>query len=235
MIMKQSIINQTTHRRGFLGTLAAGAAALGLSVLTRPLAVQAETFELDSTPAEAESWFDKIKGKHRMVFDATHPHEVFPFAWPKVFLMTNETTGSPSTDCTAVIVLRHSAIGYAFKDDLWAKYKLGEVFEANDHLTKAPALRNPFWFPKTGDFSVPGLGNMEIGINQLQEKGVMFCVCEVAMTVYASVVGEKMKMDPAVVRQEWVKGILPGIQPVPSGIWAVGRAQEHGCGYVFTG
>src|SRR6187551_1925213 len=108
MIMKPSIINQTTHRRGFLGTLAAGAAALGLSMLTRPLPVQAETFEPDSTPAELESWFDKIKGKHKMVFDATQPHEVFPFAWPKVFLMTNETTGSPPADCTAVLVLRHT-------------------------------------------------------------------------------------------------------------------------------
>src|SRR5688572_12161002 len=122
--MKPSNINQTTHRRGFLGTLAAGAAALGLSVLARPLPLQAEAFAPESTPDELESWFAKIKGKHRMVFDATHPHEIFPFAWPKVFLMTNEKTGSPPAECSAVIVLRHSAIGYAFKDDLWAKYKL---------------------------------------------------------------------------------------------------------------
>jgi len=28
---------------------------------------------------------------------------------------------------------------------------------------------------------------------------------------------------------------LPGIQPVPSGVWAIGRAQEHGCAYCFAG
>jgi intracellular sulfur oxidation DsrE/DsrF family protein len=30
-------------------------------------------------------------------------------------------------------------------------------------------------------------------------------------------------------------GLLPGIQIVPSGVWAVGRAQEHGCQYCFAG
>ncbi|MDQ3051539.1 MAG: hypothetical protein M3Q95_11680 [Bacteroidota bacterium] len=53
-----------------------------------------------------------------MVFDAPHPHEIFPFAWPKVFLMTNEKTGTPGSDCNAIVVLRHSAIAYAFEDRL---------------------------------------------------------------------------------------------------------------------
>ena len=46
------------------------------------------------------------------------------------------------------------------KDRLWATYNLGEVFEAKDHLTKAPALRNPFWKPNPGDFKVPGIGKI---------------------------------------------------------------------------
>ena len=41
--------------------------------------------------------------------------------------------------------------------------------------------------------------------------------------------------DPAAVKKEWVAGVLPGIQVVPSGVWAVGRAQEHGCAYCFAG
>ena len=41
--------------------------------------------------------------------------------------------------------MRHSAIGYAFDDNLWAKYKLGELFKADDPATGAPATRNPFW------------------------------------------------------------------------------------------
>jgi intracellular sulfur oxidation DsrE/DsrF family protein len=233
--MKQSTINPNKHRREFLGTLAAGAAALGLSALATPLHLDANPLSPPSEAAELEAWFDKINGKHRMVFDATHPHEIFPFAWPKVFLMTNEKTGTPNAECNAMIVLRHSAIAYAFEDRLWATYKFGEVFEANDPLTKAPALRNPFWKPKPGDFKVPGVGNVAIGINELQDVGVMFCVCELAMTVYSNVVGEKLKKDPIEIRNDWMAGLLPGIKPVPSGVWALGRAQERGCAYCFTG
>jgi intracellular sulfur oxidation DsrE/DsrF family protein len=133
------------------------------------------------------------------------------------------------------VVLRHAAVGYALNNDLWAKYKLGEVFKADDPLTKAPATRNPFWQPKQGDFKVPGLGNVAIGINELQNDGVMFCACNMAITVYSAVIADMMKMDAETVKKEWLAGVLPGIQVVPSGVWAVGRAQEHGCTYCFAG
>jgi len=55
---------------------------------------------------------------------------------------------------------------------------------------------------------VPGLGNVDIGINQLQENGVMFCVCDVAMTVYSTVVAQGMGKDAAEIKKEWVAGLL---------------------------
>lgn len=233
--MKTSTINPKSPRRKFIETLAAGAATLGLSAFTAPLKLDASPLSPPSDSSELESWFGKINGKHKIVFDATRPHEILPFAWPKVFLLTNEKTGTPNAECNAVVVLRHSAIAYAFEDRLWEKYKFGEVFEATDPATKAPALRNPFWKPKPGDFKIPGVGNVQIGINELQDVGVMFCVCEMAMTVYSAVIGEKMKLDPIEIRNDWMSGILPGIKPVPSGVWAVGRAQERGCAYCFAG
>ncbi len=44
-----------------------------------------------------------------------------------------------------------------------------------------------------------------------------------------------MKMDAKTVYNDWKSGVLPGIQIVPSGVWAVGRAQEHGCAYCYAG
>jgi hypothetical protein len=44
-----------------------------------------------------------------------------------------------------------------------------------------------------------------------------------------------MKMDVETVKKEWTAGILPNIQLVPSGVWALGRAQEKGCTYCFAG
>ncbi|MEO6037438.1 MAG: hypothetical protein ABIQ93_03425 [Saprospiraceae bacterium] len=236
--MKHDQANSPAPRRRFLSTIAAGAAALGLASLGAPARLNAASFSPDGEgtgPSEADQWFKKLKGKHRVVFDATQPHAVFPFAWPKVFLVTNQQTGSAATDCGVVVVLRHDAIGYAFEDRLWDKYHFGEMFKADDPKTKAASMRNPFWKPKPDDFKLPGVGEVAIGINELQKEGVMFCVCDMAITVYSAAVADNMKMKAEEVKKDWMSGLLPGIQVVPSGVWALGRAQEHGCGYIFAG
>jgi intracellular sulfur oxidation DsrE/DsrF family protein len=247
--MKEDNLEQSTHRRGFLGMLASGAAALGLTALTSPLQVNAQQEKGGGKPVqtmpknEADMWFDKLKGRHRVVYDATQPHEIFPFAWPKVFLMTNEATGSPASDCGVVVVLRHSAIGYAFQDKMWEKYSFGEMFKANDlgpafaaaDKDTATRTRNPFLNTKPGDFQVPGIGAINIGINDLMKDGVMFCVCNAAMTVYSAAASGKMGMKAEDAYTEWKANLIPGIQVVPSGVWALGRAQERKCAYIFAG
>jgi intracellular sulfur oxidation DsrE/DsrF family protein len=219
------------NRREFLGTLATSAAALGLSSLAT---LQAEASpEIMKMAADADAWFEKIKGKHRVVFDVPQPHEVFPFAWPRVFMVTNVATGTPENEQGVVVVLRHSAIPYAMDSNLWEKYKFGEVFKIDDPKTKAPSIRNMFWKPAEGDYKIPGVGPVKIGINELMESGVMFCVCDMAMTVYSNALAQGG--DPANVKKDFLAGLLPGVQPVPSGVWALGRAQEKKCAYIFAG
>lgn len=234
--MEKNDFRETTDRRRFLGSLATGAAAISIATIASPLQASAKSDEFSvSNTDDPDEWFKKIKGKHRVVFDATEPHEILTFAWPRVFLITNEKTGTPAKDQSVVVVLRHSAIPFAMEDKLWEKYKFGEVFKVEDPKTKAPALRNPFWKPQEGDYKVPGIGNVAIGVNELQDSGVMFCVCEMAITVYSAVVAEGMGKDAAETKKEWMAGLLPGVQPVPSGVWAIGRAQEKGCAYIFAG
>lgn len=237
--MKKNTSKSTT-RRGFLGSIAAGTAALSASTIAAPINSYAEAIQ-GSSPEDADAWFNKLKGKHKVVFDATKPHEILPFAWPKVFLLSNAATNTK--DCGVVVVLRHSAIPFAMEDRLWAKYGFGEffkvgsiggTFKAEDAET-AIKTRNPFWKPKTGDFVIPGVGAVPIGINDLQSEGVMFCVCDAALTVNSAAYAMKNNMDAAEVKKDWVGGLLPGVQIVPSGVWALGRAQEKGCGYIFAG
>jgi len=231
--------SEASPRRKFLGTLATGAAAIGLSTFGTSAIVKAGSLSNlhnnHNDPADPDEWFNKIKGKHRMILDVVEPKEgheaILPFAWPKVFLLTNASTGTPESDCNVVVVLRHNAIPYAMEDRLWAKYKLGDVFNVKDDTTGAASLRNRFWKPNPG-YSVPGVGPVPIGINELQDSGVMFCVCAMALKVNSAVIAEKMKMKPEDVMKDWLAGILPGIQVVPSGLWAVGRAQEHKCAYI---
>ncbi len=242
--MANKDLKSTTDRRKFIGSIASGAAAMGLATLTPSLNLHAEENNISqSNPDNPDAWFNQIKGKHRMVFDATRPHEVFPFAWPKVYLLTNAATGTPEKESSVVVVLRHSAIAFAFEDRLWSKYNfakmfkvdsIGPAFQAAD-AASAATMRNPFWKPKAGDFKMPGLGNLAIGINELQASGVLFCVCNMAMNVYTNIVAGQMSMKPEDVMKDWMAGLLPGIQVVPSGVWAVGRAQEHGCQYCFAG
>ena len=233
--MKKNNLNSVSERRDFLKQVASGAAALSLTMLTPPLSLHASP-GFEEPGEDADTWFKKIDGKkHRIVFDVTKPNGTMPFAWPKVFLLTNAATGTAEKDSGVVVILRHDGIPYAMESRLWEKYKFGELFKIDDDTTKAPSVRNMFWQPKPGDFKVPGIGEVAIGINDLQANGVMFCVCDMALTVFSAVAAQNMNMDAATVKKDWVSGILPGVQIVPSGVWAVGRAQEHGCAYCYAG
>lgn len=235
--MKKIQTNDASPRRKFIQTIAAGTAALGMANLVTAFQ-QVQAAPLNNFPDPGpDEWFNKIKGKHKIIYDVPEPNDMMPFAWSRVFLLTNAATGTPEKECNVVMVLRHSGIPYAMDDSLWAKYNFGEMFKIDDPLTKKPATRNPFWRPKPGDFKVPGIGNVAIGINELQDSGVMFCVCNMALTVYSAIAAgnDKLNMTAADVKAEWMKGILPGVQVVPSGVWAVGRAQEKGCAYCFAG
>lgn len=216
-------------RRGFLGALALGATASTISVLTNPIYASVTTFDTKGM-SDAEEWFNNIKGKHRIVYDGSTPNHGFPITWNWAFYLTNNGTGTPDEDMTAVTVIRHEALPIAFENRLWEKYPLGEVFEMNDSTGK-PYKRNPFYEPQDGDFPLPGID----GIKRMQERGAMFCACDLATKVYSNAVATKMNLDPKAVYEDWVAGILPNVQLVPSGVWALGRAQEHGCGYIFAG
>lgn len=225
----------TTNRRAFIGTLATGAATMSLAGLAAPLQSLAKEKHHFATDDDPDAWFNKIKGKHRIVFDVTQPNGMMPFAWSRVFLITNGMTGTAEKDNNVVVILRHEAIPFAMDSSLWTKYKFGEVFKVNDDKTKTSSLRNAFWKPGKDDFQVPGLGSVSIGINELQDSGVMFCACNMALTVYSAAVAQMNNMKQEDVYKDFMKGILPGIQVVPSGVWAVGRAQEHNCAYCYAG
>ena len=217
------------YRRGFLGTLAASTAA-GLVSLT-PLSLEAATrtrrIPENAADPSFEAWLNKITGKHKMLFDAPEVNSGMPVVWPRVWLNgNNENYGTKDTDNSAVIVLRHAAIPIAMQDAVWAKYKLGEMFNIKDG--DAAATRNVF--AKQMPLPLPGTGT-----EQLLASGAQVGVCNVAMTIYSGVAAKKMGMDPAAVKAEWVAGLIPGVQVVPSGGLAVARAQEKGCSYCFAG
>jgi hypothetical protein len=221
-------------RRGFLGRLAAGAAAMGLGSLVAPVegaAQLARTPRAAGTNPEFESWLNKITGKHKMIFDVPEPNDGFVFAWARVFLnTTNENYGTTDGDNSVVIVLRHAGIPFAMQSPMWAKYKLGQTFKINDPATKGPSIRHPLIGLKPGDAPIPGMGT-----DELISKGALVGVCNIALTFYSMNMAKETGIPAETIKKDWVANLLPGVTVVPSGVIAVNRAQEKGCAYCFAG
>lgn len=226
--MKPDQLN--SNRRDFLSAMVLGAAASGMSVLTNPLEAKIAAFD-NKKISDPDKWFDKIKGTHRVVFDGSMPHHNFPIIWNWAWYHTNNGSGSTDDDLTGMTVLRHNAIPFAMKDEVWKKYNMGEMFEVQDNNKKSAAIRNVVYEPQGKDMPFPFI----TGIKDLQDRGAMFCVCDLAMNVYSGMAAEKMGMEKEEVYQEWKDAVLPGIQIVPSGVWALSRAQAKDCGYIFAG
>ena len=63
----------------------------------------------------------------------------------------------------------------------------------------------------------------------------MFCVCNFALKVYSGMVALASNLNTEEVYNDWKRGVLNNVEVVPSGVWAVGRAQENGFAYCYAG
>jgi hypothetical protein len=221
-------LRSTTHRRGFLGRLGAMAATAGIAGLA-PAGLAADVATQDDVAADEkfEAWLNRITGKHRIVFDAPEVNSGFPAVFPRVYAMTmNQTYGTTDKDDSVVLILRHMAAAMALQDAMWAKYKLGE--ELNIKEGDAFVTHNPYAV-------ITGLPLPGLGVTELLKSGFLVGVCNVALTVESASLAKKTGGDAPTVKKELVDNLFPGIQVVPSGVMAVGRTQEKGCAYCFTG
>jgi hypothetical protein len=231
LMSKNNETEQATPRgrRAFLGQLAAGAAA-GAGVLALSGVANAmpngEFGErsLVSGP-DPEHWLDGLKAKHKQVVDAYSPNEGWPLAFSHTFLATN----APK-EAGAVLVLRHFAMPIALQDSVWAKYKIGPSLKIADPSTKEIATRNPFLKPPHGALLVD-----DMSIDRLLQRGVFAGACSVALAVLSGMFAANAGVSADQAKAEWTAGILPGVTLLPSGVWGVNRAQEHGCTYVTGG
>jgi len=113
---------------------------------------------------------------------------------------------------------------------MWAKYKIGESFKIIDPETNAPAVKNPFLYPKPGVL----LGD-DTAIDRLIEKGTLVGACNVALQGQSRKLAGKAGVSGDEAAKEWAANVLPGITMIPSGVWGVNRAQEAGCTYCSGG
>lgn len=231
--MDEPITATATPRRNFLGRLAAGTAALGLSAFTPMVACAAEKTDSTAsaardTTAKSNEWPGAVKGKHKQVVDAFAFNEGFPLAFAFTFLLPYPAADASAA--TAVVVLRHAAFPLALTDAIWARYKIGKSFNIIDPVTKAPAVRNAFYHATPGSLAVD-----DMAIDKLMGRGTIFGACNVALHILSGKLASNAGVTAEEAAKEWAAGVIPGITVIPSGTWGVNRAQEAGCTYCAGG
>jgi hypothetical protein len=208
--------SDVTPRRSFFGRIAAMSALGLLGFATAATRAQAD-------PSDGPDWPGTLKGRHKQVFDIYEINDGFPLGFANNFLTPNESA-------TAVLVFRHKGLPYAVGSAMWEKYKIGESFKILDPETKAPAVKNPWFEPKPGV-----LRNPDMALDQLIARGTVMGACAVALRGTSRQLAANGGVTPEEAFKEWSAHLIPGVKILPSGTWAVNRAQEAGCTYCAGG
>ena len=215
-------------RREFLGRVgAASAAMLGSRVL--PLdAVEARINPQTTEPWDM-SWLDRLKtAQYRAVIDANVLEEGYAADLANALMGGyRETHNATDDQVRIVIVARRLGTPLVLGDAIWARYGIGEDTKMNDRDGK-PYTRNPFLRGRPGASPESSTNKLE----SLQQRGLILLVCNVAATNVSRRLAEKTKRDPAEVKKEVYANFVPGTIVMPTGVFALMRAQNAGCAYM---
>ncbi len=209
-------------RRSFITQLGAGAAATFLDTdELRAGTTAAKTSAWDT------SWIDKLKSaEFRVVFNANEISDGAAMNYVSTFFNDfHDLHGTTDAQTRPVIIFRRMGTPMAFNDAMWEKYAIGEDTKITDSATKAPAKRNVFWKARPG-------GDPSDKIETLNGRGLISLVCNVATNNIGRAYAGRLNLDAATVQKDLKENLVPGAILVPSGIYALIRAQNAGCAWM---
>ncbi len=224
-------------RREFLGWLGAStvlAATTGTPLHASEPAPAAGAAPDGLIPVTSDwdvTWADRIRGKHRAVFDSPEVSEgaaVFRAAmWRDQY---KEIYGTGPEEMSPVIVIRHMAIPLAMNDAYWARFGIGKETKLKDPDTKKWYTTNPVRAasptapPRWAAYNLEGL----------MESGGIVLACNLAFRMVVAKFAEADKLNREQAEAAAREHLIPGIILQPSGIFATLRAQQAGCGYILA-
>ena len=213
-----------TGRRNFLAHLGALAAAATLDVDELRAASGTSQGPWDT------SWLDRLAAaQFRVVFNASELSDGDVLSHAASFLDDyNAVHGTTDQQTRPVVVFRRLGTPMALNDGLWQRYALGEDLKLKDPNTHAFATRNVFWRPRDGASG----WELEMALEPLQRRGLISLVCNVALGNWANQMARRHQREPEAVKAEAQANLIPGAILVPSGIYALIRAQNAGCAYM---
>lgn len=214
-----------TARRGFLGRVTAGAAAVAglLGAGATVLRAQAASTRRHA----ADDWMDTLPRGHRLVFDAVSPDGAEASRWwANNFFLANKTGyGVEAQDIGVILVLRHNATAYAYNDAMWAKY--GAAFASSmDDLVDPSTQKAP-----TVNLANRGRATLEA----LAGQGVHVAFCGMATRRLAGDAARLTGGNVDAIHEELLRNAVRNAHVAPAGIVALSRAQERGYTFAYGG
>lgn len=220
-----------TPRRGFIGRVLAGAAALVAAGSSARLLDAAAVTDDAALPSAMEhpDWMDELTAKHRTVLDTAAHRNGKPLTQAKNYLDAwRDAFKVSEKEINLVVGIHGEGIPFVLTDALWTRYRIGEQYEVMDGSTKAAATVNVF---TSAHAATAGLVSPEQTVEALQKRGVRFLIC------MNTVVGATKKLAAAglgsaeEIRPAIMAGLLPGVIVVPAMVVALTQLQERGVRY----
>jgi hypothetical protein len=223
------------ERREFLGKLAAGAVALGITGVAPSAFASERKVATDMVPSD--KWLTALSGKHRQFFDMPNHQNGMGLLHVRNYLNTmRDTYHVQHPDVTAVVGLYGMSTMMGFNDAMWKKYGMANPLKVMDG-SNAAATSNVFAAapPGTENLSLTGapIGiPADSSITSLQQRGAVFILCNNAFNVWMGLLGGGGTKS-AELRKEFEANMLPGVFLVPAMVVAINQAQTHGCTYMY--
>lgn len=211
-------------RRMFVGRIGAAAVA-GLLDVDELRAAQS------SMPSTWDtSWIDRLAtASFRVVFNVSDISDGAVLNYTSTFLdQFHEVHGTTDRQTRPVAVYRRLGTPMAFNDAMWSRYPIGQDRKLLDAATGKPVQRNIFW--QAGPGSSPERAAETI--DALQRRGMISLVCNVAVQNWGRSLASDLHLAADDVVRDLKANLIPGAILVPSGIYALIRAQNAGCAYM---
>ena len=237
----------STHRRDFLGQIAASAVVLAGTACAAPVTrAQATGPTPTPTPGDRvagatpwdDSWFGRLTARHKAVFDTPDFSEgmiLGPGHATRYINGMHDALGAGAADVQTVVVVRHRAIPFAFNDAMWAKYEIGKDLKIKGDGEEW-ATKNPFAGPRArggrGGGNSATSDRPQGNAEWLSSHGHILLGCDLATQGYAGTLAERTKGTMKTIYEELKANLVPGIILQPNGIYATLRAQEAGCAFM---
>jgi hypothetical protein len=195
--------------------MAASALVLAGGACAAPVAAASRVTNGASQSAWDDSWTQRLKAKHKAVFDSPEIDDGRAFSQATSYVRAmHDALGSD--DSQTVVVIRHHAIPLILNDAMWKKYPIGEDKGVKERDGQW-AASNPYTVEVT---------------DRLLARGHIVLGCDLALRNYGGVLAGKTHGERSAIYDELKANLISGVILQPTGVYAAHRAQEVGCTYV---